>query len=165
MPSPAGLSTKASIRPSAPSAAPTSTPSPSRRSGSSNPNSSTTRVRGGTLIRSRSTPPDGCYGSTPSAPPARSTTSHPSNSSTSTTLSPNPSRERAKSSKTLSGHAGKAQIPQSGVPCSLPRSRTLREKLPSRSSAAAPSPHTRRIAKARRWPDRVAGTCRSPLRH
>jgi len=71
-----------------------------------NPNSSTTKARGGTSTRSRSRPRAGCSGSTPSAPTARSTTSHPSRPSSSTTLSPNPSNERAETSKTLSGHTG-----------------------------------------------------------
>ncbi|TQL85631.1 integrase-like protein [Microbacterium saperdae] len=108
-PSPTGSSTKASTRPSGPSATPTTTLSRSRRSGSTSPNSSTTKVPGGTSIRSRRRPHPGCSGSTPNAPMAPSTTSHPSRSSNSTTLATNRLKEPADTSKQLSGHAGASQ--------------------------------------------------------
>lgn len=108
-PSPTVASMRASTRRSGRSATRTTTRSRSRRSGSTSPSSSTTRARGGTPIKSKRRPRPGCCGSTPNAPTARSRTSHPSRSSSSTTLTSNRSREPADTSKQLSGHAGVSQ--------------------------------------------------------
>ena len=96
-----------------------STPSPSRRSGSTSPNSSTTTDPGGTSRTSKRRPPSGCPGSTATASTARSTTSPQSKSNNSTTLTTSHSKQWPDTSKQLSGHAGAIQIDLSGVAAQL----------------------------------------------